>query len=258
MMYDDGYSVIEKNVNMKQKIGKYEGAKVKKYYDVVRGDVNDEYGIDANVFEYLKKILPRDLRDKTVLDLGCGDGRWSEYLSMLGAKKVLGVDISQDMVDLALQRVTKKSLENVEIVRADIQNLLIEDSLFDIAFSTFSLMYFTNLEEVVCKISKILKNGGRLYISTNIIHISDHNLREKLKGSAVPVVLGGGNQKIVVENLVQSAEQYHSAFASAGLIIEIEKYFEPEGVYVDNDFEYKTEIILKKAVFQLLKMTPHQ
>lgn len=238
---------------MNQAIGKYEGLKVKKYYNVVRSSTKKEFGIDANVFKYLKKILPNDLKNKLILDLGCGDGRWSEYLSKLNAKKVLGIDISQDMVNLAIQRIKTKALNNIKIIKADIQNLPVPNNSIDLAFTTFSLMYFKNLKAVIKEISRTLKNGGYLYIATNIIQINKKDIEKKLKGTSVPIILGVGNHKIFVENLVQPKEQYLEAFSSANLTLKQEKYFKPEGVSIANNFNYKKNMILKKAIFKLSK-----
>jgi ubiquinone/menaquinone biosynthesis C-methylase UbiE len=239
---------------MKQEIGKYEGRKARNYYDVVRSDAEEKFGIDANVFKYLKEIIPKNLKNKVILDLGCGDGRWSEYLSKLGAKKVFGIDISQDMLDLAKQRIKDKLLSNIKIIRADIQNLPFSNFSIDLAFSVFSLMYFRNLEAVIKEIGRTLKNGGHLYIATNIIQIDKKDVEEKLKGTSVPVILGIDNRKIPVENLVQPRKQYLDAFSASGLVLEQEKYFEPEGVVIANDFEYKRDLILRKAFFKLSKI----
>jgi len=55
--------------------------------------------------QYLKKPalygkLP-DLKDKSVLCVGCGSGEEVEYLHSLGAKKVIGIDISSGLIDIA-------------------------------------------------------------------------------------------------------------------------------------------------------------
>jgi len=147
-----------------QAIGYYQGEKVKDYYEVVKNKSEDEIaGVDANVFLYLKDILPKDLKGKTVLDIGCGDGRWSEYLHKLGAEKVIcGLDISQDMIDLAKQRKKQQDLKRLGLVRADMRSMPIMDNSVDIALSTFSLMYFKNLERIIQEINRVLKKNGDL------------------------------------------------------------------------------------------------
>ena len=55
-----------------------------------------------NVFEIpaLFSMLP-DLKDKTILDLGCGFGEHCKGFIQMGAAKVVGVDISEKMLEVA-------------------------------------------------------------------------------------------------------------------------------------------------------------
>ena len=48
----------------------------------------------------IKSMLP-SLKNKKILDLGCGDGNMTEYFMKKGAKKVVGIDISKNMIDTA-------------------------------------------------------------------------------------------------------------------------------------------------------------
>ena len=52
-----------------------------------------------------------DIAGKVVLDFGCGNGRFTSRLESLGAAKVIGVDISPSMIDLAKQRDSNSHVE---------------------------------------------------------------------------------------------------------------------------------------------------
>ncbi|MFZ3198800.1 MAG: methyltransferase domain-containing protein, partial [Bacillus mycoides] len=62
-----------------------------------------ESGINANDFieQPAIKSLILCLKGKSVLDLGCGDGHFSKYCIENGAKNVIGVDISKNMIERA-------------------------------------------------------------------------------------------------------------------------------------------------------------
>ncbi len=231
-----------------QPIGHYHGKKVEDYYKLVKNNSESEDGgVDANVFAYLKTALPENLNNKKTVDLGCGDARWSKHLKSLGAKDVLAIDISSDMIDKA-----KNKSNEIHLIQADIQNLPIKDDSVDLALSTFSIMYFQNLPAVIDEISRILKKDGRAYIATNIINIQDQSLFKKLKGKSIPVDLGI-KEKIRLENLVQSPEEYKQAFQNANLDIEIEEHFDPIGVSIPDDYEHKKDLNLEKVLWVLKK-----
>jgi len=235
-----------------QKIGDYSSSqKVNNYYKIVKNNNQNEVdGVDDNIFVHLKQTLPQSLVNKNVIDLGCGDGRWSEYLASLNAKNVYGIDLSEDMIKRAIKRLV--FIKNIRIIQADMQNLPLKDASIDIALSTFSMMYFTNLKNVIDEISRVLKNGGTLYITTNIINIDNPNLLKKLYSKSIPVDLGF-DKKIHLENLVQPIEQYEEAFKSAHLTLKIKKYFEPIGVEISKSYKHKDALQLKKVLFVVQK-----
>jgi len=227
---------------------------VKKYYKVVKENTDEEEGgIDANVFRYLKSILPEDLKGQTVIDVGCGDARWSEYMLKHNADKVYALDKDSNAVNYAKKRKKNAEFDNLQIIQGDMKNLPIQEKTIDKALASFSLMYFDNLDDVILEVSRALKNDGEFYITTNLIEIKDNELKKKLKGKKIDLALGLDNEVIIRPNIYQPLEQYKEAFDKAGFTIEEEKYFEPEGVSVSENFENKDKIELKKVVFKLLK-----
>ena len=69
----------------------------KKYSEMPRS----KYGLSAaGEWEVLERVLPQ-LKDKSILDLGCGYGWHCKYAANKGASKIVGVDISTKMLELA-------------------------------------------------------------------------------------------------------------------------------------------------------------
>ncbi len=237
------------NESLNQTIGHYSGDKIEDYYKSVKNNTeNEEGGVDANVFNFLKEVLPKNLKDKNTMDLGCGDGRWSKYLKSLGAENVLAIDSSADMLNKA-----KQAKQKIHLIQADLQKLPIKDNSIDLGLSTFSLMYFKDLSNILKEISRTLKENARLYIATNIINLNDAELLKKLKGKSVPVDLGL-ESKIRLENLVQTINDYKEAFEQAGLEIKTEEHFDPIGVAIPDDYKHKDKMKLEKVLWVLKKI----
>lgn len=238
-----------------QTIGLYKGKKVKQYYDTVKGGAREETsGVDAEVLTYLKSILPKSLRRKVVLEVGCGDCRWASWLHRLGATRVIGLDNSQDMLEMAKHRKKQKGLDRLQLIQADIREMPLLDSSVSLVLASFCLMYFTNLEQVLKEIARVLTSGGRLYIATNMVSIHNPDLLAKLQGKVIPIELGVEGQTISLENVVQPLSQYYEGFRRANLVVEIERHFNPHGLSIPPDYKYQKEITLGKAVWKLSKL----
>ena len=68
------------------------------------------------VEEYTLNKMLGDINDKTILDLACGDGFYSRKFSIRNPKKIVGVDISKEMIVLANEWSTKfNNIENILI-----------------------------------------------------------------------------------------------------------------------------------------------
>ena len=73
----------------------------------------------AGEWQVFKALLP-DLKDKKVLDLGCGFGWHCRYTSEQGAQSVIGVDLSAKMLKLARESASDPSIEYLQLAIEDI------------------------------------------------------------------------------------------------------------------------------------------
>ena len=109
--------------------------------------------------ERLPLYLEVGLKDaKTILDVGCGSGMVTRDIANLTKGKVIGIDGSQDMIDVA--RDVLKTNKNVELRVADAEALPFDDNSFDFVTCNLVLMWAKHPQEVVNEMTRVVKPGG--------------------------------------------------------------------------------------------------
>jgi len=101
------------------------------------------------------------LKRKTILDAGCGMGRFSEIASRVGSATVVGMDLSR-AVDAAYANIGSR--KNVHIVQADISNPPFLPESFDVIFSIGVLHHSPRPKEAFGQLTKLLKKQGSIAI----------------------------------------------------------------------------------------------
>lgn len=98
-----------------------------------------------------------------VLDLGTGTGSVALRLaSVLGDEgRVVGHDISQDMLRIATQKANELHLTNIEFQEGRAESIPAEDSSFDVVLASLSLMYVIDRGTAAREIGRVLRTGGR-------------------------------------------------------------------------------------------------
>jgi ubiquinone/menaquinone biosynthesis C-methylase UbiE len=85
----------------------------------------------------------RDSRAKSVLDVGCGSGRYLDAFAEMGVERLVGIDLSQPMLDLAGERLRAGGHRNAELVRADFEQFT-TDERFDVVVAMGFFDYQSN------------------------------------------------------------------------------------------------------------------
>ena len=93
----------------------------------------------------IKAMLP-DMTDRRVVELGCGFGWASRYLREAGARSVLGLDVSQNMIERARADTNDAA---IEYRIADLETLELPQGAFDFAFSALTFHYIRDFDRLV-------------------------------------------------------------------------------------------------------------
>lgn len=110
------------------------------------------YGLEHQFY------LLGDIRDKIVLDLGCGSGENLVPLVKRGAN-VIGMDISPELVELAGQRLESYNIGSAKLLVGSAYETGLPDSSIDIVFSS-ALLHHLDLPKARAEIYRILRPGG--------------------------------------------------------------------------------------------------
>jgi ubiquinone/menaquinone biosynthesis C-methylase UbiE len=114
-------------------------------------------------------IPERRWRGRTVLDAGCGGGRYTVAWRLLGAAPVVGLDISDIGVADASARVRDAGLDDVRFETGDVLAMPFADDAFDVVFSNGVLHHTTDWRAGISELVRVLRRGGLgwLYLIEN-------------------------------------------------------------------------------------------
>ncbi len=108
----------------------------------------------------------RDLKPQIILDIATGTGDLAlEAYRQLNPQKIIGVDISTEMLAIGNKKIKKRGLEKVmDLVEGDSENLQFPDHTFDAITVAFGVRNFENLEKGLTEMLRVLKPGGQLVV----------------------------------------------------------------------------------------------
>lgn len=115
----------------------------------------------AGEWRELERLLP-DFRGRQVLDLGCGYGWHCKYAAKHGAAQVLGIDLSEKMLETARQ---KNSGAGISYRRCAMEDLDLPADSFDVVLSSLAFHYVRDFGALIQRIAAWLRPGGDFVFS---------------------------------------------------------------------------------------------
>lgn len=144
---------------MKQNI--YDDKEFSKKYDELR---IEKRGLNANdliEIPAFRNIMP-NVTGKKILDLGCGYGENDKYYKELGAKSILGLDISTHMIEIANK---DNKLSDIDYKVMAIEDIYQINDKFDIVISSLAFHYIKDYNKLLKDIYNLLNKDGYLIFS---------------------------------------------------------------------------------------------
>ena len=106
------------------------------------------------------------IQPKVMLDVATGTGDFAfEAIKILKPEQIIGVDISQGMLDVAVKKINERQLQHVfSVALGDSEGLQFPDDKFDAITVAFGVRNYENLEKGLADMYRVLKPGGKIVI----------------------------------------------------------------------------------------------
>ncbi len=105
-------------------------------------------------------LRPEDLRNRWVLDAGCGSGRLTRSLASI-AGEVVGLDLAPT-IDLAARQGTARS--NLHFVQGNLLHIPFADNTYDIVWSSGVIHHTGDAARAFANLVRVVRPGGQLYV----------------------------------------------------------------------------------------------
>jgi len=135
---------------------------ISKKYDLLNHVLS--LGIDVQWRKKAIRLL-RPEQPQFILDIATGTGDFALEASTLKPQKIIGVDISDGMLTVGKEKISRKGLENViQLELGDSENLDFNDNKFDAVIVAFGVRNFENLKKGLTEMCRVTRKGGQVVI----------------------------------------------------------------------------------------------
>lgn len=143
---------------------------------------------------------------ETVLDLGSGAG-FDAFLALgkVGVTgKVIGVDMTPEMINKANENAKKRNFTNIEFKLGEIENLPLENNTVDVIISNCVINLSPDKSKVYDEAFRVLKNGGRLAVS-DIVSKQPMTDEMKQDSGTYCACISGASSILEIENMLKKS-----------------------------------------------------
>lgn len=193
-------------------------------------------------------LMPDELHGQAVLDVGCGSGRYMLHALQRGAARVIGVDLSPEMLERAATELAALQPDaEVDLVQGSLAALPVPDARANLTICALVVGHLENLEHALAELHRVTRPGGTLLCSD--VHPIGHVLgwRRDFKS---------GGERYAVRHKQHLYSHWHAACAMLGLEIErvLEPMLDPADIPAGAHFDRTALEVPVALVFQLRRL----
>jgi malonyl-CoA O-methyltransferase len=202
-------------------------------------------------------LLPRDLGGRSIFDAGCGSGRYMIHALRRGARRIVGVDLSSEMLTRANAELQAASLAaavphsgakldtpHFQLIQAHVGALPLRDRWADLTICGLTLGHLRSLDASLAELQRVTQPGGVILCSD--FHPIGHALGWRREFNA-------GGQRYAVHHTPYSYPDWERACDALGLRIVrvLEPRLDPADIPADAHFDPAALDVPVAIVFEL-------
>ena len=120
-------------------------------------------------------LMPMDLRGQSVLDAGCGSGRYMLHALERGAARITGVDLSSEMLERASKELAAcRHGGEIELMQGNLERLPLPKASADLAICGLTIGHLARLQPALAELRRVTRPGGAILCSD--VHPIGHAL----------------------------------------------------------------------------------
>jgi len=142
---------------------------VTKMFDTISNEYDGlnrviSFGIDVKWRKKVVNIVTKH-QPSNILDIATGTGDLAINLAKTNASEIVGLDISEGMLEVGRKKIAQKKLDSkIKMMVGDSENLPFDDNTFDAITVAFGIRNFESLEKGLAEIYRVLKPNGMFVI----------------------------------------------------------------------------------------------
>ena len=133
-------------------------------------DANNKYTYaQRNAHISWRKMIKSitSIQNKRIVDIGCGGGIYTKELALMGAKSVVGIDFSKEILQAAKENCS--GFSNISFIHGDAHSTPYPNDTFDIVISRAVIHHLQDIPTFLREASRILKKNGVLIVQDRTI-----------------------------------------------------------------------------------------
>lgn len=128
------------------------------------------YSIERKSRNFVLNWLSQNCKNKKILDYCCGNGEDAIFVAKNGAKKVVGIDISEVSINNCTARANSEGISNIVSFQVmDAEDLQFKDNTIDLV-TEYGCLHHVELEKAFSEIVRVLKPNGKVICNEALGH----------------------------------------------------------------------------------------